>query len=337
MKVIKHVNKDINKFIKKIFKNLAKGKRRFFKICIEVYKSSKKFLKNKRKNYRPKELMKHSPIMSSIGNVYYLLKGKPPRYIPIGLEKKFTMNGRSKLLYKYKDDTVHIPLTYNSSIIDKTCKRIGEGELGEYGKVDQWLYQGLDQYPIKGCGVAIMGSADQGFGPWYECICIQYGAHPTTIDYNEIQFNDSRIKFVKAPVDMNTLHTFDAAFSISSFEHDGLGRYGDPINPNGDLEAMLKMKKVLKKGGLLYLSVPLGMDKVVFNDCRIYGRNRLPLLLRSWTMVHSVGFEETLLDRDTDKGWKPMTKIKQRNGDIRKELIHPGYPEYGPILILRND
>lgn len=43
---------------------------------------------------------------------------------------------------------------------------------------------------------------------------------------------------------------FDAVVSISSYEHDGLGRYGDPINPDGDLIAMEKTKKMLKEDGL---------------------------------------------------------------------------------------
>ena len=43
--------------------------------------------------------------------------------------------------------------------------------------------------------------------------------------------------------------TFDFAASFSSIEHSGLGRYGDPIDPIGDLREMLKIKCMLKKGG----------------------------------------------------------------------------------------
>lgn len=32
--------------------------------------------------------------------------------------------------------------------------------------------------------------------------------------------------------------SFDAIVSFSGLEHDGLGRYGDPLNPYGDLSAM---------------------------------------------------------------------------------------------------
>jgi hypothetical protein len=36
-------------------------------------------------------------------------------------------------------------------------------------------------------------------------------------------------------------------------EHDGLGRYGDPINPFGDLESIARARCLLKHGGILFL------------------------------------------------------------------------------------
>ena len=66
---------------------------------------------------------------------------------------------------------------------------------------------------------------------------------------------------------------FDAAFSISSFEHDGLGRYGCLINPWGDIQAMQKTKKMLKPGALLFIAVPIGKDRVYWNAHRIYGKH----------------------------------------------------------------
>jgi len=44
---------------------------------------------------------------------------------------------------------------------------------------------------------------------------------------------------------------FDAVFSYSSLEHDGLGRYGDPRDPDGDLKRMEKIKGLLKPGQIL--------------------------------------------------------------------------------------
>lgn len=79
--------------------------------------------------------------------------------------------------------------------------------------------------------------------------------------------------------------------SISNFEHDGLGRYGDPIDPNGDLRAMREMQTLVKPDGFLILGVPVARDAVVWNAHRLYGRLRLPLLLQGWTVDAFVGFD----------------------------------------------
>jgi len=89
---------------------------------------------------------------------------------------------------------------------------------------------------------------------------------------------------------------FDCAISISSFEHDGLGMYGDPLDPNGDLKAMKNMRRLVAPRGLLFLSIPVGRDALNFNVRRIYGRLRLPLMLRGWETVETFGFQDDLLD-----------------------------------------
>jgi len=59
-------------------------------------------------------------------------------------------------------------------------------------------------------------------------------------------------------------------------EHVGLGRYGDPINPHGDIEAAKELMRVLAPGGHLIIVVPLAERACVrFNGHRIYDLNRL--------------------------------------------------------------
>jgi hypothetical protein len=43
--------------------------------------------------------------------------------------------------------------------------------------------------------------------------------------------------------------TFDVIHSISTFDHDGLGRYGDPLDPDGDLRSMKEAHKFCGRGG----------------------------------------------------------------------------------------
>lgn len=64
-----------------------------------------------------------------------------------------------------------------------------------------------------------------------------------------------------------------------------MGRYGDPLNPNGDIIAMQHAHNHLSDDGILLLGVPLGVDCVVWNAHRIYGKTRLPLLLQNFKLI----------------------------------------------------
>ena len=96
--------------------------------------------------------------------------------------------------------------------------------------------------------------------PWYESLLLAAGAaHVTTVEYNKLTYNHPNIStLLLSNLNKEELH-FDAAFSFTSFDHDGLGRYGDPINPDGDLEAMKTVQSVLNEQGHLFLTVPIGM------------------------------------------------------------------------------
>ena len=58
-------------------------------------------------------------------------------------------------------------------------------------------------------------------------------------------------------------------------EHIGLGRYGDPLDPDGDLKAIVELKRVLKPGGSLLFVVPVGQPKILFNAHRIYSYEQI--------------------------------------------------------------
>ena len=95
--------------------------------------------------------------------------------------------------------------------------------------------------------------------PWYEALLLALGAgHVTTVEYNNLTYSHPDITTLLPSNLESGQCRFDAAFSLSSFDHDGLGRYGDPINPDGDIDAMETVRTVLNEQGLLFLTVPLG-------------------------------------------------------------------------------
>jgi SAM-dependent methyltransferase len=52
-------------------------------------------------------------------------------------------------------------------------------------------------------------------------------------------------------------------------EHIGLGRYGDPLDPDGTRKAAAELSRCLAPGGRLYFSVPVGRPRICFNAHRI--------------------------------------------------------------------
>jgi len=70
----------------------------------------------------------------------------------------------------------------------------------------------------------------------------------------------------------------DSLSCLHALEHFGLGRYGDPINPEGHRDGLANMIKILRSGGLLYLSVPIGLERVEFNAHRVFSPSALTCL-----------------------------------------------------------
>ena len=62
---------------------------------------------------------------------------------------------------------------------------------------------------------------------------------------------------------------FDSVSSLHSIEHFGLGRYGDTIDPNGHIKGLVNISRLVAPGGHLYISFPIGKNKIEFNAQRI--------------------------------------------------------------------
>jgi SAM-dependent methyltransferase len=54
--------------------------------------------------------------------------------------------------------------------------------------------------------------------------------------------------------------SFDVVVAISVIEHVGIGRYGDHVDPDGDITVMQYLKRWLRPDGVMYLDVPYRPD-----------------------------------------------------------------------------
>lgn len=79
-------------------------------------------------------------------------------------------------------------------------------------------------------------------------------------DLTNLQFEDNSLQ------SLSCMHTV---------EHIGLGRYGDPIDYDGDLKAINELKRVVKVGGNLLFVVPIGKARIQYNAHRIYNYDQI--------------------------------------------------------------
>lgn len=81
---------------------------------------------------------------------------------------------------------------------------------------------------------------------------------------------------------------------MHTIEHIGLGRYGDPLDPEGDLKAIAELIRVLKPGGDLLFVTPVGRSRIEFNAHRIYSYEQIvsyfpPLQVQDFSLVDDNG------------------------------------------------
>merc|ERR1719506_2629670 len=128
---------------------------------------------------------------------------------------------------------------------------------------------------IRGRRCAVLGSQK----PWLEVLLLMNGAaHVTTIEYATIVSQDSRVSTMTPDKWKSGDQQYDCVASFSSIEHSGLGRYGDELNPFGDLQVMAKLGCSAQRGASFFIGVPYGFDAVFWNAHRSYGPLRAPQL-----------------------------------------------------------
>ena len=141
------------------------------------------------------------------------------------------------------------------------------GSLGYYFWQDLWAARKI--YQAKPSEHYDIGSRVDGF------IAHVLPFMPVTmIDIRPLPQKVDGLKFIQA--DATNLegiadNSLGSLSSLCAPEHFGLGRYGDPVDPEACFSALKSMQRVLAPGGHLYIAVPVGDESgVAFNAHRIF-------------------------------------------------------------------
>ena len=94
----------------------------------------------------------------------------------------------------------------------------------------------------------------------------------TYVDIRSLELNWPRFSFRQGSI-LAMPFEDDTVASLSTLhviEHIGLGRYGDPVDPDGSWKAARELTRVLAPGGRLLLGVPTGRERVCFDAHRVF-------------------------------------------------------------------
>ena len=97
-----------------------------------------------------------------------------------------------------------------------------------------------------------------------------YDYRPAFLNLSNL--NSKRGDLTSLPFEDSSVESISCMHAI---EHIGLGRYGDPLDPDGDLKAIKELKRVTAKDGSLIFVVPVRQPKIMFNAHRIYSYNQV--------------------------------------------------------------
>lgn len=95
-----------------------------------------------------------------------------------------------------------------------------------------------------------------------------YEFRPANINLSNLK--TGAIDLTNINFETNSIQSLSCMHTV---EHIGLGRYGDPLDPLGDVKAINELKRVCGLGGNLLLVVPVGKPRIQFNAHRIYDPN----------------------------------------------------------------
>jgi SAM-dependent methyltransferase len=116
-----------------------------------------------------------------------------------------------------------------------------------------------------------------------------YDYRPADLKLNNLESGFADLKKLDLPD--NSVPSLSCMHTI---EHIGLGRYGDEIDPTGDLKSINELKRILKNGGDLLFVTPVGKPKIEFNAHRIYSYDQIlelfsPFTLKEFSLIPDAG------------------------------------------------
>jgi len=115
------------------------------------------------------------------------------------------------------------------------------------------------------------------------------------IDIRQISLSAKNIKVHRMDITKHSETVTGITDSISCLhvlEHIGLGRYGDELNPDGWAVALANLVSMVKQNGRIYISIPVGPQRIEFNAHRVFH----PMTIFNELSRHSTVLDIAIID-----------------------------------------
>ncbi|MHB8624633.1 MAG: class I SAM-dependent methyltransferase [Aggregatilineales bacterium] len=218
--------------------------------------------------------------MSVLTRLYYLYRTEVRVHFPWY---------KQKLLSQGQAFAQNYSLAGNAVLTVWPC----EGDAGSTPVVGDRHYEyaytveAVIRHVLIGKAVLDIGSA----GSFLPSMLAALGLNLTCLDVREWPMQWSGLRVVQGDLvssyntSMLAPESFDGITCISTLEHFGLGRYGDALDIDGDVNGMQHMRRFLKAGGLMILTIPYGRAEVDYPAHRIYDQTRFQRVIMGMEVV----------------------------------------------------
>lgn len=128
------------------------------------------------------------------------------------------------------------------------------------------------------------------------------------LDIRPMTHKIPNVEFVQADImgelPEELIASTDSLSCLHALEHFGLGRYGDPVDYDGYLKGLDNLMRLLRPGGTLYLSVPIGPQRIEFDAHRVFAIPYLLTLFEGRCDVKNFSFVDDAGDLHKSVGWQ---------------------------------
>jgi len=183
-------------------------------------------------------------------------------------------------LPRYALDFVQFKQMYDGDLEIKPCLHDRDNEYGDYANEYFWqdllvarmIYENNPKVHLD------IGSRVDGFishvAVFREVEVLDI--RPAKITIPNVTFR--QIDVMELPNDV--INRADSVSCLHALEHFGLGRYGDRLDPKGYEYGLDSISRLVRDDGVLYLSIPVGSERVEFNANWIFDPLTIVNLMR---------------------------------------------------------